>query len=308
MNILHIKYAVEIADTRSISRAAENLYTSQPNLSRAIKDLERDLNITIFKRTSKGISVTPEGEQFLEYAREIVLRVEKIEKIYKNVKDDTCKLSMCVPRANYIACAFSDFCKDLELSCDSEIKYRESGAKDTILNIAREEFDIGIVRYKSTFEKYFNAIFEEKGLESKILNEFERVVAMSKNSPLAALEKISNEDLEALVEIVSEDPSSLPYKPSPAPTESYGTPKTGMIVVNDRAMQLCLMEKMPTAYIRTSPIPAEVLDRYGLTQRPCRGNVEKYRDVLIYRKKYRFTTYDNEMIERIMTQKYRSVE
>jgi DNA-binding transcriptional LysR family regulator len=76
MNILHIKYAVEIADTRSISRAAENLYTSQPNLSRAIKDLERDLNITIFKRTSKGMSVTPEGEQFLEYAREIVLRVE----------------------------------------------------------------------------------------------------------------------------------------------------------------------------------------------------------------------------------------
>jgi acetyl esterase len=73
-------------------------------------------------------------------------------------------------------------------------------------------------------------------------------------------------------------------------------------------LQIKDYEKMPTAYIRTSPIPAEVLDRYGLTQRPCRGNVEKYRDVLIYRKKYRFTTYDNEMIERIMKQKYRSVE
>ena len=308
MNIMHIKYAVEIADTRSISRAAENLYTSQPNLSRAIKDLEQDLSITIFKRTSKGISVTPEGEQFLEYAREIVSRVEKIERIYKTVRDDSCKLSMCVPRANYIACAFSDLCKDLELSGESEIKYRESGSKDTILNIAREEFDLGIVRYKSTFEKYFNAIFEEKGLESRVLTEFERVIAMSKDSPLASLDVVTPEDLEALVEIVSEDPSSLPYKPSPAQNETYTTSKAGMIIVNDRAMQLCLMEKMPNAYIRTSPIPSEVLDRYNLTPRPCESGNEVYRDVLIYRKKYRLTVYDNEMIKRIIDQKCKSLD
>lgn len=305
---MHIKYAVEIADTRSISRAAENLYTSQPNLSRAIKDLEKDLSITIFKRTSKGISVTPEGEQFLEYAREIVSRVEKIERIYKNVRDDSCKLSMCVPRANYIACAFSDFCKDLELSGDSEIKYRESGSKDTILNIAREEFDLGIVRYKSTFEKHFNAIFEEKGLESRVLTEFERVVAMSKDSPLAKLGDIKDEDLESLIEIVSEDPSSLPYKPSPTQNETYAPSKAGMIIVNDRAMQLCLMEKMPNAYIRTSPIPPEVLDRYNLTQRTCKGGCEVYRDVLIYRKKYRLSVYDNEMIKRIIEQKCKSLD
>ncbi len=305
---MHIKYAVEIADTRSISRAAENLYTSQPNLSRAIKDLENDLNITIFKRTSKGISVTPEGEQFLEYAREIVSRVEKIERIYKNVREDSCKLSMCAPRANYIACAFSDFCKDLELSSESEIKYRESGSKDTILNIAREEFDLGIVRYKSTFEKYFNAIFEEKGLGSRVLTEFERVIAMSSESPLAKLTSISEEDLEQFIEIVSEDPSSLPYKPTPVQNEAYAQSKAGMIIVNDRAMQLCLMEKMPNAYIRTSPIPSEVLDRYNLTQRPCEGENGSYRDVLIYRKKYRLTVYDNEIIKRIIEQNGKTLE
>ena len=73
MNILHLKYAVEIAKTKSISRAAENLYMGQPNLSRAIKELEDNLNITIFNRNSKGITITPEGEEFLQYARRIII-------------------------------------------------------------------------------------------------------------------------------------------------------------------------------------------------------------------------------------------
>lgn len=60
MNILHVKYAVEVAKTLSISKAAENLYTTQPNLSRAINELESHIGITIFRRMSKGVAVTPE--------------------------------------------------------------------------------------------------------------------------------------------------------------------------------------------------------------------------------------------------------
>ena len=59
MNLLHMKYAVEIAKTKSISKAAENLYTAQPNLSRAIKELEESLEITIFNRTTKRYHFDP---------------------------------------------------------------------------------------------------------------------------------------------------------------------------------------------------------------------------------------------------------
>ena len=65
MNLLHLKYVVEVEKTRSISKAAENLLMGQPNLSRAIRDLEQSLGVTLFRRTSKGISPTPEGEEFL---------------------------------------------------------------------------------------------------------------------------------------------------------------------------------------------------------------------------------------------------
>ena len=76
MNLMHLKYVVEIDKTRSISKAAENLYMGQPNLSRSIKELEQSLQITIFKRTPKGIEVTPDGEEFIQYAKKILADVE----------------------------------------------------------------------------------------------------------------------------------------------------------------------------------------------------------------------------------------
>ena len=87
MNLVHLKYAVEVAKTKSISKAAENLYMGQPNLSRAIKELEDSLGITIFSRTTKGISVTPDGEEFLQYAKRILAQVDEVEEVYRNGKD-----------------------------------------------------------------------------------------------------------------------------------------------------------------------------------------------------------------------------
>ena len=79
MNIMYLKYAVEVEKARSISRAAQKLYIAQPNLSRAIKELEDDLGITIFNRTPHGMLATPEGDEFLERAKKILRRIEELE-------------------------------------------------------------------------------------------------------------------------------------------------------------------------------------------------------------------------------------
>ena len=82
MNTLHFKYAVEVERTRSISKAAENLFMAQPNLSKAIKELEDSLGITIFQRTSKGVVPTQQGAEFLKYAKNILTELDKMESIY----------------------------------------------------------------------------------------------------------------------------------------------------------------------------------------------------------------------------------
>ena len=79
MNLLHMKYAVEVADTHSLNKAAKRLYVGQPNLSRAIKELESSLGITIFERSSEGVLLTPDGEIFIRHAKSILKQIESVQ-------------------------------------------------------------------------------------------------------------------------------------------------------------------------------------------------------------------------------------
>ena len=299
MNILHMKYAVEVANTRSISKAAENLYTSQPNLSRAIKALENDLKIKIFKRSSKGLEITIDGEEFLLYAKTALAQIKKIESIYENRNEKKLRLSVCVPRASYFSYAFSEFAKELDDNSSAEIVYKETNSMRAILNVVKEEYDLGIVRYQSTFEKYFNTLFDEKKLNYEVLNEFTYVLAVNKNNPLALKDVIVAEDLANCVEITHGDPyvPSLPLIDGKRAELSEFAKKR--IMVFERGVQFTLLEQVPNTFMWVSPIPQDMLDKYNLVERKCSFNTKTYKDVLIYRKKYHLTKLDNEFISKI---------
>lgn len=299
MNILHMKYAVEVANTRSISKAAENLYTSQPNLSRAIKALENDLKIKIFKRSSKGLEITIDGEEFLLYAKNALAQIKKIESIYENRNEKKLRLSVCVPRASYFSYAFSDFCQELEKNLSAEIVYKETNSMRAILNVVKEEYDLGIVRYQSAFEKYFSTLFEEKKLNSQVLNEFSYIMAMSNDNPLAKKEKIVEEDLVDCIEVTHGDPyvPSLPLIDVKRAELSEFSKKR--IMVFDRGVQFTLLEQVPNTFMWVSPIPEDLNKKFNLTQRKCEFNTKTYKDVLIYRKKYHLTKLDNDFIDKI---------
>ena len=131
MNILHMKYAVEVARLGSLNKAAETLMIAQPNISRSIKELEADLGITIFQRSAKGMMLTPDGEEFIDYARDILYRIDKMEQSYRDGSHKKAKFSISVPRACYISAAFSEFSKNIG-EADAEIFYKETNSKKTI--------------------------------------------------------------------------------------------------------------------------------------------------------------------------------
>ena len=109
VNILHMKYAVEVAKAGSLNKASETLYVALPNVSRSIRELEADLGITIFDRSAKGVTLTPEGEEFIGYAKEILKQIEHVEMLYRDGGVKKQKFSISVPRASYISYAFADF-------------------------------------------------------------------------------------------------------------------------------------------------------------------------------------------------------
>ena len=87
MNLLHMKYALEVAKAGSINKAAEVLMVAAPNVSRSIKELETDFGITIFERTQNGTKLTPEGEEFINYAKGVLRQIDEIERFYKTYSD-----------------------------------------------------------------------------------------------------------------------------------------------------------------------------------------------------------------------------
>lgn len=305
MNILHLKYAVEIAETKSISRAAENLYMGQPNLSRAIKELEENLNITIFNRTSKGITVTPEGEEFLQYAKRIINQVDEVEEIYKNGRKPKQSFSVCAPRASYISHAFSEFAKSIKTDMPADIFYKETNSSRTINNVTKGEYNLGIVRFGTAFERYFKTMFEEKHLNAEIITDFKYMLLMSREHPLATKDEIRIRDLEPYIEITHADP----YVPSlpliDVKKEELSKYVDKHIYIFERGSQFGLLESVHNAFMWVSPIPDELCEKYGLVQKKCSDNEKTYMDVLIYRNGYKLTELDNLFITAVCDSKRR---
>lgn len=299
MNLSHLKYAVEVAKTQSISKAAENLYMGQPNLSRAIKELEESLGITIFGRTPKGITVTPDGEAFLQYAKRILSQVEEMESLYRGDKQKKQALSVCVPRASYISAAFAEFAKGIELDCPAEIFYKETNSSRTLSNVMREEYNLGILRYRSDFDKYYQNLFEEKNLKHVLLNEFTYVLLVSEHSPLAKRKSVSPQELAGFVEIMHADPY-VPTLPTidvkKAELSEYVDKR---IFVFERGSQFELLEKLPHAFMWVSPTPKEMLSKYHLVELPCRTGAKVYKDVLVYRSGYKLTEIERRFIREV---------
>lgn len=304
MNILHLKYAVEVAKTKSISKAAENLYMGQPNLSRAIKELEESLGITIFKRTTKGITTTPDGDEFLRRARRIVAQVEEVEEIYRTKRSHKQLFSVCVPRASYISAAMAEFSKHISLSEPAEIFYKETNSNETITNVVRSDYNLGIVRYQSGFEKYFVDMFEEKKLIYETVAEFSYLILIKKDDPLAKNETIKKDDLKDYIQITHGDPyvPSLPLIDVKKAELSENIDKR--IYVFERAAQFELLATVPRTFMLVSPVPKSLMNKYGLTTCKCQDNNKIYKDMLIYRKDYKLSEIDKLFITDVCNSKH----
>lgn len=295
MNIQHMKYAVEVAKLGSLNKAAETLLIAQPNISRSIKELEADLGITIFQRSAKGMILTPEGEEFIEYARDILHRIDKIEQSYRDGSHKKRKFSISVPRACYISSALAEFSKNIGDS-DVEIYYKETNSKKTIKKLLENEYKLGIIRYSENYDRYYKTMLEEKGLAYELVAEFSYVLIMSRDNPLASKEKITYEDLSSFIEIAHADPyvPSLPM--SKVFREELPDNIGQRIFVFERGSQFDLLSENPKTFMWVSPASQKILDRYNLVQRVCEGNKKVYKDVLIYHKGYKLTKLDKDFI------------
>lgn len=238
MTLQQLRYAVAIADNKSMNKAAAELFITQPSLSNMMKELESEIHIEIFSRSNRGIAITPEGEEFLGYARQMLDHYRLIEEKYVDHVPTKKKFSVSMQHYTFAVEAFIQLAKKFGMD-EYEFAVHETKTSEVIENVQNNKSEIGII-YRNEFNgKFIDKILREKDLEFIPLFECGIYVYMSKMNPLAVKKQINFEELQRYPCLSFEqgDNNSFYFAEEVLSTQEYKQ----IIKADDRATMLNLM-------------------------------------------------------------------
>lgn len=194
MTLQQLKYALTIADCGSMNEAAKQLFISQPSLSETMKELETEIGLDIFLRSNRGIVITPEGEEFLGYARQVTEQFGLLQSKYidKKVKE---KFSVSTQHYTFAVKAFVETVKQIGME-QYEFAVHETTTISVIENVKNFRSEIGVLYENDFNEKVLNKMFKENGLEFVELFSCDTFVYLWSGHPLAKQDVIAMEELD----------------------------------------------------------------------------------------------------------------
>ena len=277
MNTLHLTYAVEVERCGSITQAAENLYMAQPNLSKAIKELEESMGFAIFSRTSRGVLPTARGKKFLVYARAILAEEKKMETLRAREAADL-RLAVMLPGGGAADACLARLMETLDPSQPIELRVREGDARQTVSAVGDGLFPLGVLRLPADAQP--PDALRGRGLKWEPLRDYDAVLLFSARHPLADAAAVSPEDLS-------------PYPPLTGAADSPA--RENSLHIEGRLRQLDALRLIPGAYLWSPPETDDILRRWALTQRACPG-APRFQEGLIYPVDHDFSPLEKRFI------------
>ena len=195
MTLQQLRYVTAVAETGTITEAANRLYISQPSLTNAIHELEKEMNVVIFNRTNKGITLSKEGEDFLGYARQVLEQAAILEDRYKGSGGGKKQFCVSTQHYSFAVNAFVDLIKTYGQE-EYDFSLRETQTYEIIEDVAKMKSEIGILFQNDFNEAVINKLLRSHDLEFHLLFVAKPHVFISRKHPLAGKNVITNEELE----------------------------------------------------------------------------------------------------------------
>lgn len=238
MTLTQLKYVITVAEAKSMNEAAKQLFISQPSLSSAIKDLEEEIGIEVFRRSNKGAVITSEGEGFVGYARQVVEQYNLIETKYVEKTNVKKKFGVSTQHYTFAVNAFVEMVKQFGMD-EYEFAIRETKTYEVIEDVKDFKSEIGILYLNDFNRKILNKLFTEYGLEFHPILDCHIYVYMWKGHPLADRKEISLEELEDYPCLSFEQGNNNSFYFAEEVLSTYHYKQ--LIKANDRATLLNLM-------------------------------------------------------------------
>lgn len=195
MTLQQLKYVVAVAETGNITEAAKKLFISQPSLTSAIRELEKEMQVTIFNRTNKGVVISNEGDIFLSYARQVLEQASLLEEKFLNVKEQSPRFSVSCQHYSFAVNAFADVIRRFGGN-QYDFTLRETQTHEIIEDVSRLKSEIGILYTSSKNEEIIKKLIKQNDLKFEVLFVAKPHVFISSRHPLADRASLSLEDLE----------------------------------------------------------------------------------------------------------------
>ena len=238
MTLIQLHYLIVIAETNSLNKAAEQLYVSQPSLTSAIKELEKELGVTLLYRSGRGVTLTNDGVEFLLYAKQLYSQYEAVLEKYGMGGAHKKKFGVSTQHYSFAVKAFVDMAKEFDMS-RYEFAVRETRTAEVIRDVSTMKSEIGILYLCDFNRKSMEKLLKSASLAFHHLIECQAYVYIWKNHPLAKGKTIRFEQLNGYPCLSFEqgDNSSFYFAEEILSTNEYSQ----VIKANDRATMLNLM-------------------------------------------------------------------
>ena len=269
MTLQQLKYVIEIANCGSMNEAAKKLYISQPSLSGAIKELEKELGFEIFLRSAKGMLMTSDGEEFLGYARQVNDQFELLSDHYLDKKSRK-KFSVSMQHYSFAVEAFVEVVKQYGMD-KFEFAVYETRTDEVIENVKNFKSELGILYVNDFNEKVIHKLLQNNSLEFKELFTCDTFVYLADKHPLANKKELSIEELSDYPVLSFDQGKSGSLFLAEEQLSTYDYDK--VIKGNDRATMLNLMVGL-NGYTLCSGIISEDLNGSGYKAIPLKESVK----------------------------------
>lgn len=300
MTLQQLKYIITVAETGNITEAAENLFISQPSLTSAIHAIEKEMNVTIFTRSNKGVVVTREGEELLSYARQVLEQANLMQEKFCGESNRNPRFSVSCQHYSFAVNAFADVVKKYE-SDRYDFTLRETQTFEIIEDVSLGKSEIGVIYLSDNNEEVMKKLFKKYEITFEELFVAKPHVFISKKHPLTKNEVITLEELEPYPYLSFEQGEHNSFYYAEEVLGSFERSKN--IKVRDRATLFNLVIGL-NGYTVSSGVLDTKFNGLNIVSRPL-DYKETMRIGIIYNKNRKLSRYGQTYAEAI--RKYTSI-
>lgn len=280
MDYTALKYIITVDKYQSISKAAEELYLSQPNISKAIQNIEKEIGFSIFTRTSRGVTTTPEGKEFLKKAVKVVNNFEDFSKEFSSVKKQIFSMNVAHPKDIFFQNKVLDIAEKFSSENKIHINVLEGATEEIIDMILKDVVNLGIICVNEHDLAYYKKLLMLNNLDFKVNQPIKLKATMNRSNPLTRKKYVDKIELGSQTLITTNTNDYYKYY-----NEKYHLVLSNNVVKTSIGFnQLALLSKVPNSCLISLPISDEILKLYDCKMIDLESGIGDWITLFVYKK------------------------